>query len=118
MPFPRTSNTSQRAAGGHSHLGVCRCQLDLLQHLVPDLGGLEAEEAEVVERVAVERRESNLLLGQEHRVGGDRSVRDDVAIGEDDAPARVHDEAGGMAEACVAAVVGTHACTPHYHDGT
>ena len=55
-----------------------------------------AEEAEVVDRIAIDRREVDFLLIEEHGLRAHGPRRHDVAIREDDAVLRVDDEPRGL----------------------
>jgi hypothetical protein len=58
--------------------------------------GVVLEEAEVVDGVAVERAQRDLLVVEEDGLGDDGSGVNDVTIGEDDAPLGVDDEGGRL----------------------
>ncbi|MEZ4379794.1 MAG: hypothetical protein R3A79_00480 [Nannocystaceae bacterium] len=58
--------------------------------------GVEAEEAEVVDRVAVDRLQRRLLVVEEDRLSHGGARADDVAVGQQEAALRVDDEGGRL----------------------
>ena len=60
------------------------------------LAGIVAIDAEIVDRVAVDRIELDFLAVLENRLRGHRSRRDDVAVGEDQTALRIDHESGRL----------------------
>ncbi len=78
-------------------VGVIGVQRQFFRLDVSQVGGIVAEEAEVVHRVAVDRRQLHFLVIAKHGLGNNGTRGDDVAIGQDQTAPRVDDKAGGLA---------------------
>mmetsp|Transcript_33447 Transcript_33447/g.96112 ORF Transcript_33447/g.96112 Transcript_33447/m.96112 type:complete len:357 (-) Transcript_33447:132-1202(-) len=100
-----------------AHPQGLRVQQNLGAAREPELGGVVAEEAEVVHWVSIQHLHLKLLVAVKDRNGTDGANAGDVSVGEDEAPRPVHHEAGPLGGGRRILLEAPRAGHPQRHDG-